>query len=170
MYQEMLYRVQPDVLLETGTSGGGSAFFFATLFEMMGKGRVVTCDVMSYPELYANHPRITYLHGDSTGDHVMHQMRSAAEGCAVVVSLDSNHDRANVVKELEANAPLVSVGGYIVVEDVGMGVSELSPATVQGEWGDAAALDFMMRNPGYVRDEQFAIHLLTSNLWLRRDR
>src|SRR5207249_3537686 len=36
--QETIWTVQPDLLIECGTNRGGSAYFYAQLFDLMGKG------------------------------------------------------------------------------------------------------------------------------------
>ena len=60
--QEAISEVQPDLLLETGTNRGGSALFYAHLFDLMDKGRVITCDIERMPTV--SHPRITFLEAD----------------------------------------------------------------------------------------------------------
>jgi cephalosporin hydroxylase len=42
--QELIWRVRPDVILETGIGHGGSLVFYATLFAAMGHGRVIGVD------------------------------------------------------------------------------------------------------------------------------
>src|SRR5438034_5675818 len=59
--QETLWEIQPELLIECGTNRGGSAYFFARLFDLMGKGRIVTIDVQKMHEL--SHPRIEFLIG-----------------------------------------------------------------------------------------------------------
>src|SRR5438045_3390452 len=45
MYQEIIYRLKPDLIIETGTYYGGSAYFFASLCDLIGKGRVISIDI-----------------------------------------------------------------------------------------------------------------------------
>src|SRR3972149_8227297 len=89
VYQELLYETQPDVLLECGTSGAGSAFFFASIFDFIGKGHVVTVDGDVYLHLRREHPRITYLVGDSVSEEILSVMLEYASGKTTMVSLDS---------------------------------------------------------------------------------
>jgi len=65
VYQELLWDTKPDVLLEMGTLNGGSALYFASIFDLMGHGRVITVDIERQPNLPA-HPRIAYMLGSST--------------------------------------------------------------------------------------------------------
>src|SRR5438046_1805226 len=57
--QETIAEIKPALLIETGTNRGGSALFFAHLFDLMGQGQVVTIDVEKLHEIH--HPRITFL-------------------------------------------------------------------------------------------------------------
>src|SRR5436309_16136321 len=47
--QEVIYRVQPDVIIETGVAHGGSLVFYASLCKAMGRGRVIGIDVEIRP-------------------------------------------------------------------------------------------------------------------------
>jgi len=169
VYQEIIFETQPDVLLETGTSIGGSAFYFATLFDLLGRGRVVTVDKDEYRNHWVNHPRITYLVGDSVSDAVLGQMGKAASG-KVLVSLDSLHTRKHVAKELAAYSQFVSVDGFLVVEDVAVDFDTPLSAQVASDSGGGACAEFMTRHPEFVRDTIGEVHLMTSNVWLRRER
>src|SRR2546426_618407 len=43
--QEVIYRLQPDVIIETGVAHGGSLLFYASLCQLMGKGRVIGIEI-----------------------------------------------------------------------------------------------------------------------------
>lgn len=165
VYQEIIAETRPDVLLETGTSAGGSALFFASVMDMIGHGRVVTVDKDYYPHLWRQHPRITYLVGDSVSAEVLSRMESEARGCWTMVSLDSLHTYEHVSKELTLYSKLVSPGCYLVCEDT----------NVDEEWGKPAALaavqGFLAASKGaFAVDASREKHLLTFNPngWLRR--
>ncbi|MDH4344964.1 MAG: cephalosporin hydroxylase family protein, partial [Thermoleophilia bacterium] len=69
------------------------------------------------------HPRVTYLGGRSSTDPgVLREVARRSEGRRTMVLLDSNHSRDHVVAELNAYAPFVSPGGYLIVEDSNIGV------------------------------------------------
>ena len=115
--QEAIAAIKPAVLLETGTNRGGSALFYASLFELMGKGRVLTVDI---EKLHSHeHPRIDFLIGSSVGDDVLAKMREAAETAdgPVMVVLDSDHSAAHVLAEMRAYGPLVTSGSMMLVQD-----------------------------------------------------
>jgi cephalosporin hydroxylase len=122
--QELIFRVQPDVIIETGIAHGGSLIFSASLCRMLGKGRVVGVDVEIRPanrEAIEAHPMsslITMIEGDSTSPDVVGQVQSNVQpGETVLILLDSCHTREHVEKELLAYSPLVSLGSYIVAMD-----------------------------------------------------
>lgn len=121
--QEILWRVQPDLLIETGIAHGGSLIFYASMMELIGKGEVlgVDIDIRSHNRTaIESHPmfkRIKLLQGSSIAPETIAEVRSVAAGKRVLVVLDSNHTHDHVLAELEAYAPLVSVGSYCVVMD-----------------------------------------------------
>src|SRR5437016_1358149 len=89
-YQELLAETKPDVILEMGTFKGGSAYFFASLFDLIGRGRVITVDIAPQASLPI-HPRITYLTGSSTSDEIVSKIKSLVKPCErVMVVLDSD--------------------------------------------------------------------------------
>ncbi len=175
VYQEIIFETQPEVLIETGTSGGGSAFFFATLFDLIGCGRVITVDKDCYPHLFREHPRITYLTGDSVSEETAGIMREATAGKRTMVSLDSLHTYEHVSAELALYGELVTPGCYLIVEDTGWAepgqapVVSASDAPGAGAGGAAAA--FVARHPDFAVDVSRERHLLTSNHngWIRRN-
>lgn len=122
--QEVIHRVAPDVLIETGVAHGGSLVFYASLFAAMGKGRVVGVDVRIRDENRAAieaHPlasRISLVVGSSVDPETIARVRAhVGPEDRVLVILDSNHTKAHVAAELEAYADLVTPGSYIVATD-----------------------------------------------------
>jgi cephalosporin hydroxylase len=117
IYQEILYETRPDILVELGTAKGGSAFFFASVFDLLDHGKVVTVDIVAAGDL-PEHPRITYLTGSSTAGEIVQRVRDlVGDGKRAMVVLDSDHARDHVLAELRLYADLVAPGCYMVVED-----------------------------------------------------
>ena len=138
--QEVIHRVRPDVLIETGVAHGGSLVFYASLFRAMAKGRAIGVDVEIRPhnrraiEAHELFSWIRLFEGDSADPAVVR--RVAAEigaGESVMVVLDSKHSRDHVLAELEAYHGLVTPGSYIVATD---GVMRWVAGTPRGkpEW------------------------------------
>jgi cephalosporin hydroxylase len=122
--QEVIYRVRPDVIIETGIAHGGSLIFYASLCKLIGRGRVIGIDVEIRPhnrkalEEHELFPLITLIEGSSTAPEVVNRVRSLLGADeTVLVILDSNHSRAHVLNELEAYHSLVSPESYIVATD-----------------------------------------------------
>ena len=127
VYQEILTETRPDLIVETGTYMGGSAFFMANICDLIGHGKIVTIDV-SAPEGRPRHRRITYLRGYSVAPEIVARVRRRARRSKrVMVVLDSDHRRDHVSRELELYAPLVTPGCYLVVEDTNVNGHPVSP-------------------------------------------
>jgi len=122
--QEIIWRVKPDLIIETGIAHGGSLIFYASMLELLGsKGHVVGIDIdirkHNRVEI-EKHPmfkRITMIESSSTNEKIAEEVQQMARGKKVLVCLDSNHTHEHVLRELELYAPLVSVGSYCVVFD-----------------------------------------------------
>jgi cephalosporin hydroxylase len=122
--QELLWKVQPDVVIETGVAHGGSLVLSASVLELIGVGKVIGIDVEIRPHNRAAieaHPlkkRIELIEGSSVAPDTLAAVRRAITNAKVVlVMLDSNHTRAHVLQELELYAPLVTPGSYMVAHD-----------------------------------------------------
>jgi cephalosporin hydroxylase len=122
VYQEIMAETRPDVVVETGTYRGGSAHFLASVCDLLGSGEVVSIDIEPLREDYPQHPRITYLAGRSSTDAgVLAEVSERVEGRRTLIVLDSDHSQGHVEAELDAYAPLVPVGCYLIVEDSNIG-------------------------------------------------
>lgn len=117
IYQEILHEQRPDLIIETGTAHGGSALYLASVCDLLGRGEIVTVDIHPV-DGRPQHDRITYLTGSSTAEEIASELRNmASERERVLVILDSDHARDHVLDELRLYSPLVSPGGYLIVED-----------------------------------------------------
>lgn len=185
--QEVIYRVRPDVLLETGIAHGGSLVYYASLFRAMGHGRVVGVDLEIRPhnrkaiESHELFDLIDLVEGDSVAPEIVEQVKSCVgSGQRVMVSLDSNHTKAHVLAELAAYAPLVSVGSYVVAADGIMGDLVGAPrASPEWSWDNPreAVAEFAQTNDDFVLDPPTPVFnegVVADNLtywpggWLRR--
>ena len=162
-YQEVVFSLQPDVIIETGVAHGGSLIYSASLCKLIGKGRVIGIDIEIRPKnrgRIENHPLaglITLIEGSSTAPEVVKQVKDQVRpGEKVLVVLDSNHTYAHVAGELEAYAPLVTPGSYILATD---GIMRDLTDVPRGnpDWKKDnpanAAEDFVGRNQHFVIEE-----------------
>lgn len=185
--QEVVYRVKPDVIIETGVAHGGSLIFYASLLKTMGKGRVIGIDIEIRPhnrkaiEAHELSGYISLVEGSSTTPDVVAKVKKmVGSGEAVMVILDSNHTRQHVTDELEAYHELVTPGSYIVATDGSMkDLYDVPRGLPDWEWDHpkAAAEDFAVRHPEFVVEQPewpFNESMLTESIthwpgaWLRR--
>src|SRR5471032_88967 len=161
--QEVIWRVRPDVILETGVAHGGSLIFYASLCKAMGHGRVVGLDIeiraanRAAIEAHPLAPLITMIEGDSTAVETVTQAADLVAGAeTVLVILDSDHSKAHVRRELEAYHSLVSPGSYIVATDGIMrdlhDVPTGTPAWTEDNPA-AAATEFAHDHPEFVLEQ-----------------
>lgn len=150
IYQELIAELRPDLIVETGTFEGGSAFYLASCMDLVQHGRLITVDVEDQPNR-PEHPRITYLAGSSVDPDVLEVVRrEASEASSVLVILDSDHSRDHVLAELQLYSPLVTPGSYLIVEDTNLNGHPVVP-----DWGPGpfeAVEAFLAERPPFRRD------------------
>jgi cephalosporin hydroxylase len=138
--QELVWRVRPDLIIETGIAHGGSLILSASMLAMLdmcdaieagatidprqSKRKVIGLDIdirehnRAAIEVHPMASRIQMFQGSSIAPDVVQQVRAAAQGYKkVMVFLDSMHTHAHVLGELDAYATLVTPGSYCVVFD-----------------------------------------------------
>lgn len=123
--QEIIWRIKPDLIIETGIAHGGSLIYYASLLEMIGgEGYVlgIDVDIREHNRVeIEKHPmfkRIKMIQGSSVDQSTADAVKQHAQGKrSVLVVLDSNHTHEHVLKELELYAPLVTQDSYLVVFD-----------------------------------------------------
>jgi cephalosporin hydroxylase len=177
--QELIWRVQPDLIIETGIAHGGSLIFSASMLELNAAcggpadAEVLGVDIDIRPHNRAAidaHPmsrRITMIQGSSVAADVVAQVAArAASKKRVLVSLDSNHTHEHVAAELAAYAPLTSVGSYCVVFDT---VIEDMPASMFPDrpWGPGnnpktALHEYLKSHPEFEIDHSIFHKLLVT--------
>jgi len=185
--QEVIYRIKPDFVLETGIAHGGSLVFYASLLKAMGSGRVIGVDVQirqhnrAAIESHELASWITMIEGSSVDPQIVQLVHDKIAGSErVIVILDSNHSREHVLAELRAYAPLVSVGSYLVacdgiMQDV-VGAQRTSPDWLTNNPQFAVRdflaerADFVLEEPGFPFNEGLITQRVTywPNAFLRR--
>lgn len=158
IYQELLVRTRPDFVIETGTWCGGSALYFAMLFDHLGHGQVVTVDVAVRPNR-PEHDRIRYITGSSIDAAIIAQVREAVGSQRALVVLDSDHHAAHVYDEIIAFSPLVQTGDYLIVEDTNVNGHPVWPDFGPGPM--EAVEKFLSQNDDFVIDRRCERFLMT---------
>ena len=177
--QEIIWKVQPDLIIETGIAHGGSLIFSASMLELLAicggsvDGEVLGIDIEIRPhnrkaiEEHAMFRRITMIEGDSTAPGVIHDVKQIAMNHKkVMVILDSNHTHNHVIAELDAYANLTSVGSYCVVFDT---IIEDLPENSfpdrpwdKGNNPKTAVWEFLKRHPEFEIDKKIEQKLLVT--------
>ena len=168
--QETLVEKDIDLVVECGTNRGGSAYYMATIFDLLGRGRVITLDVERLHDI--SHPRIEFLIGSSTDPAVFASVQdrvAALQPRHVLVLLDSDHRAAHVRRELDLYSALVGVGDPILVQDGCIDELRMMRALRPGPL--AAIEGFLGDNPAFAVDEERTGRYLFSHSpkgWLTR--
>ena len=123
--QEIIWKVKPDIIIETGIAHGGSLLFSATMMELIGnQGKVigVDIDIRKHNRIEIEKSKfnnnIVMLEGSSVSQKIIKKIKSfIKQGNKVMVFLDSNHTYSHVKKEIEIYSKLVTKNSYLVVED-----------------------------------------------------
>lgn len=169
--QELVWSIRPDLIIETGVARGGSLMFYSSLLELnascggpqdaMVLG--IDIDIRDYNrkkiETHPLHRRISMIEGSSVSSEVVDQVRAIADNkCRVLICLDSNHTHDHVLAELNAYAPLTSVGSYCVVFDT---IVDEFPAEFYSDrpWGPGnnpktAVMEYLRNHPEFEIDRQ----------------
>lgn len=167
MIGELIHRVKPDLIIETGTAAGGTALFFRDMARMVNPAaEVVTID-LDYNGM-AHEDGIAQIVGSSVDPDIVRAVSAMAQSKRVLVDLDSDHKMPHVLAELEAYAPLVSAGSYLIVEDTNINGNPVFPDCGPGPAEALAA--FLPRHPEFSPDldcEKFGVTFFPGG-WLRR--
>lgn len=150
LYQELIHKLRPDCIIETGTRFGGSALYMASICDLIGHGSILTIDIDGEP-VRPTHPRLTYLTESSVGDIALAKARElTAKAQTVLVVLDSDHSYAHVLEELKHYSDLVTVGSFLIVEDTNINGNPVIPSFGPGPM--EAVDEFLKQDTRYEID------------------
>jgi cephalosporin hydroxylase len=174
--QEIMWEVRPDFIIETGTAFGGSAALWATILEQINpNGRVITIDmgdrVTDARDLPIFQRKVDFLQGSSTAPEILSDVTRRVAGRRAIVLLDSDHSKSHVLNELNAYAPLVEVGSYLIVQDTNLNGHPVVPYFGPGPM--EAVEEFLKSDdrfePDAARDRKFLFTMHPSG-YLKRVR
>jgi cephalosporin hydroxylase len=169
--QEIIYEVQPDLIIETGIAHGGSLVLHASICELIGKGEVLGIDIdireHNRAEIIKHRmsKRISMIEGSSIDEGIIKKVAEKIEGKEkVIVILDSNHTHEHVLAEMNLYAKFVSKNSYMlifdtVVEDLPNDIYDNRPWGV-GDNPKTAVFEFLKTNNDFVIDENYDNKLL----------
>lgn len=169
--QELIWKIKPDLVIETGIAHGGSLIFYASMLELLGKGKVLGVDIeirTHNRQAIESHPffkRIKLIEGSSTDEKVFQSVEKIAKKHkTILVVLDSLHTHNHVFAELNKYSKFVSKGSYLVVFDTFV---EYFPKaiTLNRPWGKGsnpatAVFEFLKKNKNFICDRKIENKLL----------
>lgn len=165
LLQELIFKVQPDVIIESGIAHGGGMIFEASILELLGKGKVIGVDIEIREhnrKVIEAHPlakRIEMIQGSSIAEEIIYEVRRRIpHGSTVLVCLDSNHTKPHVLRELELYQQFVAPGSYIVVFDTiasDLAKAGLSEKIHIDNGPMEAIVEFLQRNSNFQIDTHF---------------
>lgn len=161
VYQEILWEIKPELVIECGTAAGGSTLFLAQMCDLIGKGRVVSIELITQAGV-PKHPRITYLSGSTVEDSITLEVRGLAkESTPVLAILDSDHHMNHVLEEMRVYGELVTAGSYLIVEDTNINGHPVLPGVGPGPM--EAVEQFLQENPDFFVDQSREKFMMTQN-------
>lgn len=172
--QDIVWRTRPEFIIEVGVAWGGGLLFEAMLLEVLGGQKVIGIDIFMPEDLkkrLSSHgkisERLSLIEGSSTSLETIEKIKEILAGSnKVLVILDSYHTHDHVLKELQAYAPLVGKGNYIICADT---IVEYIPTQLHRTrpWGPGnnpatAVKEFLAKSDRFLVDEKIDQRLLLS--------
>ena len=164
IFQEIINETKTDLIIETGTRAGGSALYYANIFDLKRNGNVISIDITNKKNIkyLPKHKRIKYIDGSSTSNEVINKVKSSIKKAKnILVTLDSDHSYNHVKKEISLYHPFVSKKNYLIVEDTHLSGHPIGKTSVKGPY--EAAKEFLKNNNNFFIDKSREKFLLTSN-------
>lgn len=161
-YQQLIYDVMPDVIIETGSCTGGSALFFYDTMVSYGIKNPKVISIEKRININEVSPlekeNITFIEDSSLSMEVLNEIRESIKNKKVLVSLDSDHIEDHVIKELNVYSTFVSLNSYIIVEDTFLGeYAPIGPHTIfyNGDNPKGAVDKFLSYNNKFIIDKKY---------------
>lgn len=151
LYQVLLTEIKPDLVIEIGTSKGGSALYLADLLELNGKGELHTIDLPGNTEdaSLRKHPRIR-IFKEGFAKYDTSQLKNYP--CILVIE-DGSHRYEDCLAALEKFSPFVSKDSYFIVED---GIVNALGRKKEFNGGPLRAIrDFLVHRPSFIIDRHY---------------
>ena len=173
IFQEIVYKTRPDLIIETGVARGGSIIFWASIQKLCGiTGKVlgVDVDIRQHARSAINDSNfkdeIDLIEGSSIEDKVVDQVKKIiSQHKRIMVVLDSNHTHEHVLSELEIYSKFVSKDCFLLVLDTV--IDDLKVDSTR-PWGPgsspkSAAKEFMLKtSEDFINEQSYENRALLS--------
>jgi cephalosporin hydroxylase len=163
IYQEIIYEIKPDVIIEIGSRYGGSTLYLANLLDLLDKGIVISID-KDRSVYHLEHDRVKVLTGSSSDPAIISEVDRLCKGKSALVIQDGAHHKEQVLEDLENYSKFVGINSYFIVED---GIVDLfHPGDGLGFDQDGplkATEAFLRRHSDFICDKSRERYLLTYN-------
>lgn len=164
LFQDIVYKTQPDLIIETGVARGGSVVFWASIQKLCGiTGKVLGVDIEirqhAKNAIFDSNfkDEIHLIEGSSVEDQVVNQVKNyVSQHKKIMVVLDSNHTHEHVLSELEIYSKFVTKDCFMLVLDTVIDDLNIDP---DRSWGPgsspkSAVKEFMSKNSEEFIHEQ----------------
>jgi len=161
LYQEIIFKHKPELIIETGSYSGASAHFMASMMSLSGyQGSVISIDIIRVRNSF---PNVEFIKGNSVDPQIVELVTQKCANKRTMVVLDSNHRKKHVLKELGIYSKLTSKNQYLIVEDTNLnGHPVLSKGFNGKRPGPMEALDeFLVTTEDFTVDMTMHKFLLT---------
>lgn len=156
LYQELIFRIKPKFILQTGVADGGSILYFASILDLMQMPLdvlVIGVDIkLSENSKKINNPRVRLFEGDSTDPDLVAEIKKILSPDGGIVVLDSDHSKQHVLREMQIYKDFVASGSYMIVEDTNVNGHPVQPFFGPGPY--EALKDFMRGNVNFFQDNE----------------
>ena len=165
VYMELIYKVKPDVIIEIGAAGGGTALWLAHQLDTLGKGKLISIDI-NHGGFKAEHPRIIKITGDSTLKETARKVESEINNIVdmILVIHDGSHKKEDIKKDFNLYKKFVPPGSYFIIEDGIMDVMNWKDHRTSGhDCGMIAGQEIVKENPNWIIDKECEKYIITYN-------
>jgi cephalosporin hydroxylase len=150
MYQMIVSRIQPDLIIEIGTNVGGTTLYLADILNTLGKGEIHTIDIDDRVNpLARSHPRIKCFNGGWKN----YDLSNTKKFSKILVIDDASHQFKDTLEAMEKFSNVVSIDSYLIIED---GIVTQLKRDKQLDGGPLRAIEkFLETNNNFLVDDSY---------------
>lgn len=122
VYQEIIFKTRPEIIIEAGVRYGGSTLYLASILDLIDHGLIlgIDIDLSEVDQRLKKHPRVILIEGSSVAPEILQKVRKVSLGKTTMVILDSDHNASHVLNELNSYQDIVTSGCYMICEDTNL--------------------------------------------------